>query len=131
MRSADPETRLLSAVVSLAIRDTMHAPIGKKNLQLQRETASAFDFLFTDTSDGYFDLLNIDPGHYRRKLLEVMNDTSNTDVPFKAIDRRTFRINQKLWKQQYDRLGGRVSRDAEDDEADARGDAEEANDRSA
>jgi hypothetical protein len=131
MRSADPETRLLSAVVSLAIRDTMHAPIGKKNLQLQRETASAFDFLLTDTSDGYFDLLNIDPGHYRRKLLEVMNDTSNTDVPFKAIDRRTFRINQKLWKQQYDRLGGRVSRDAEDDEADARGDAEEANDRSA
>lgn len=119
MRSAAPEIRLLSAVVSLAVRDTMHAPIGKKNLHLQRETASAFDFLFTDTSDGYFDLLNIDPGHYRRKLLEVMNDTSHTDVPFKAIDRRTFRINHKLWKRQYDRLGGRVSRDAEDDEADA------------
>lgn len=119
MRSAAPEIRLLSAVVSLAVRDTMHAPIGKKNLHLQRETASAFDFIFTDTSDGYFDLLNIDPGHYRRKLLEVMNDTSNSNVPFKALDRRTFRINHKLWKRQYDRLGGRVSRDAEDDEADA------------
>lgn len=131
MRSAEPETRLLSAVVSLAVRDTMHTPIGKKDLQLQPESASAFDFLFTDTSDGYFDLLNIDPGHYRRKLLEVMNDTSNSNVPFKAIDRRTFRINHKLWKRQYDRLGGRVSRDAEDDEADARSDAEETNDRSA
>jgi hypothetical protein len=109
----------------------MHTPIGKKDLQLQPESASAFDFLLTDTSDGYFDLLNIDPGHYRRKLIEVMNDTSNSNVPFKAIDRRTFRINHKLWKRQYDRLGGRVSRDAEDDEADARGDAEEANDRSA
>ena len=131
MRSAEPEIRLLSAVVSLAVRDTMHTPIGKKDLQLQPESASAFDFLLTDTSDGYFDLLNIDPGHYRRKLIEVMNDTSNSNVPFKAIDRRTFRINHKLWKRQYDRLGGRVSRDAEDDEADARCDAEEANDRSA
>lgn len=131
MRSAEPEIRLLSAVVSLAVRDTMHVPIGKRDLQLKREAASAFDFLFTDTSDGYFDLLNINPWHYRKKLLEVMNDTSNSNVPFKAIDRRTFRINYKLWKQQYDRLGRRVSGDAEDDEADARGDAEEANDRSA
>lgn len=115
MKSADPEFRLLSAVVSHAIRDTMHQPIGKRDLQIQRSTASAFDFLFTDTSDGYFQLLDIDPGHYRKKMLEVMNDASASELPFKAIDRRTFRINYKLWKQQYDRLGGRVSGDADDD----------------
>ena len=125
MRSAEPEQRLLAAVVSVAIRDTMHAPVGKRDFHLQPETASALDFLFTESSDGYFELLNIDPGHYRRKLLEVMNDTSHTDVPFRAIDRRTFRINYKLWKREYDRLGGRVSGDAEDDSLDARGDAEE------
>jgi hypothetical protein len=125
MRSAEPEIRLLSAVVSLAVRDTMHAPIGKKDLRLQPESASAFDFLFTQACDGYLELLNIDPGHYRIKLIEVMNDTSNTDVPFKAIDRRTFRINYKLWKSEYARLGGRVARYADDDETDPRGYAEE------
>ena len=120
MQSAEPEIRLLSAVVSLAIRDTMQKPIGKKELRLQPETASAFDFLFTQSSDGYFEMLNIDPNHYRKKLIGVMNDTGYTDVPFKKEDRRVFRINYKLWKTEYDRLGGRVAIDEEENWAIAR-----------
>jgi hypothetical protein len=131
MRSIEPEVRLLSAVVGLAVRDTMHTPIGKKDLQLQPESASAFDFLFTESSDGYFEMLNIDPGHYRKKLIEVMSDTSSSEIPFKAIDRRTFRINLKLWKEQYDRLGRRVAGDASDDEEDSQFDVEEQPRRSA
>ena len=121
-----PEIQLLSAVLAMAVRDSYIEPNkSQKGVSLNSVAASALDFLFTDMSDGYLQWIDIDPGHFRSKLLEQMNDTSYTDVPFKAFHRRCFRINYKLWKAEYDRLGGRVSGDEETDPDDARFDAEE------
>lgn len=120
-----PEQRLLAAVVAVAVRDCCSPPEGRRDLRLTRQAASAFDFIFTDLGDSFLQLIDINSGHFRRKLEEVMNDTSNTDKPFKAIARRAFRINHKLWKQEYARLGGRVAGNVEDDFADTFADFEE------
>ena len=121
-----PEQRLLAAVVSLAMRDTTAEPVKVgKHLEVNNDAASALDFLFTDASDAFLDLLDFNPQTFRKKLLEVMNDTSPKDIPFKSQQRRAFRINYKLWKTEYDRLGGRVARDEIEDDEDSRTHAEE------
>ena len=120
-----PEQRLLAAVVAVAVRDCCMPPVGRHNLRLQPQAASAFDFVFTDLGDPFLELIDINSGHFRRKLEEVMNDTSNTDKPFKQIQRRAFRINYKLWRAEYARLGGRVAGNVEDDLADTFADFEE------
>ena len=120
-----PEQRLLAAVVAVAVRDCCSPPEGKRDLRLTRQAASAFDFLFTDMGDPFLELIDINSGHFRRKLEEVMNDTSNSDQPFKSIQRRAFRINYKLWRAEYARLGGRVAGNVEDDLADTFADFEE------
>jgi len=120
-----PEQRLLAAVVAVAVRDCCMPPVGRHNLRLQPQAASAFDFVFTDLGDPFLELIDINSGHFRRKLEEVMNDTSNNDKPFKQIQRRAFRINYKLWRAEYARLGGRVAGNVEDDLADTFADFEE------
>lgn len=106
-----PEKRLVAAVVALAVRDACLPPIGKKDLILTSEAASAFDFLFTDLCEGYMTLIDMNPQHFRSKLIRAMYDASHRDKPIKAIARRAFRINHKLWSTEYARLGGRVYRD--------------------
>lgn len=120
-----PEQRLLAAVVAVAVRDCCMPPVGRHNLRLQPQAASAFDFVFTDLGDPFLELIDINSGHFRRKLEEVMNDTSNTDKPFKSIQRRAFRINHKLWKAEYARLGGRVAGNISYDDGDSFFDIEE------
>ena len=108
------EVKLISAVVGLAIRDATLPPHkGKRrgNLWLDSNAASAFDFLFTPACEGYLDMLDVDVGSFRVRLLKLMGDLSKNDKPFKDMQRRNFRINYKLWSDLYARLGGRVSSD--------------------
>jgi hypothetical protein len=120
-----PEHRLLAAVVASAVRDCCLPPIGKRNVRLHPNAATAFDFIFTDSSDPFLELVDINAGNFKLRLQEAMNDTSNTDQPFKAIARRAFRINHKLWKSEYARLGGRVAGNISDDDDDSFVDFEE------
>jgi hypothetical protein len=86
--------RLLSAVVSLSIRDSCQTP-GKKMLnQLPRD---ALDFLFNH-SDGYLELLDFDPEQFRKKLVSVMY-TKNLNPPYSLSqeDCRNLRINYQMW----------------------------------
>ena len=108
------ELRLISSVVGLAIRDATLPPHkGKRrgNLWLDSNASSAFDFLFTESCEGYLDFLDVDVGSFRIRLLKIMNDLSKNDRPFSDMQRRNFRINYKLWSDLHDRLGGRVSDD--------------------
>ena len=86
--------RLLAAVVGMAIQDAQSRPRkhSRKKLVPTDEALSAIDFLFR-TSDGYLSLLDIDPGHFRKNLLNLMFDMNKKIKQFEPIKRRNFRYN--------------------------------------
>lgn len=64
--------KLLSAVVALAIRDAQRHPMYARNNKISTPdqlALSALYFLFTDSSDGYLTLLDIDPNQFRERLI--------------------------------------------------------------
>ena len=99
--------KLLSAVVGLAVRDAQLRPIKPENSLRRVPTdlaLSALDFLFTDSSDGYLVLLDMNPDQFRKRLVDQMfkiekKEKDKEDSAYKA--RRNFRYNY-LWyyKQQ-------------------------------
>jgi hypothetical protein len=108
------EMRLLAAVVGLAVKDTMLPPINTRNksspLDIADDAMSAFDFLFTPTSDAFLEWLDIDPPAFRKRLLDTMEDSSGRDtIHFKAMGRRNFRMNYRIWQGMYSRINGPVS----------------------
>jgi hypothetical protein len=112
-----PEQRLLSAVVSLAVKDCCDRPIKIDNkIRLSFNAASAFDFIFTESCEGYLEMLDIDPTHFRSALLKLMaNDGPKEIASFDSMARRTFRQNHALWSDLNGRLGRRVVDDEEKD----------------
>ena len=92
--------RLLAAVVGMAIQDAqarprkpyLNRPHLNKKLVPTDTAISAIDFLFR-TSDGYLSLLDIDPGHFRKNLLNLMFDMNRKIRQFEPIGRRNFRYN--------------------------------------
>jgi len=99
--NARPEQKLLSAVVALAIKDSMlppYKPSGSKHLRMTEEAHSAFDFLLTDACESYLEWLDVNPVNFRRRLLKMMEDRSNRDTPFAPIQRRAFRLNKLIWQ---------------------------------
>ena len=86
--------RLLAAVVGMAIQDAQSRPRkhSRKKLVPTDTAISAIDFLFR-TSDGYLSLLDIDPGHFRKNLLNLMFDMNRKIRQFEPIGRRNFRYN--------------------------------------
>lgn len=90
--------RLLSAVVALSIRDACQIlSVGR----LSENTRSALNFIF-EHSDGYLSLLDIDPDHFRRKLLEMVHKDFNTKefvpaIGLSELDRKRFASNHRIW----------------------------------
>ena len=86
--------RLLSAVVSLAVRDSCQTP-GKKMLnQLPRD---ALDFLF-NTSDGYLEWLDFDPEQFRKRLVNTMYAKKYFPIyGLSENDIRSMRKNYQMW----------------------------------
>jgi hypothetical protein len=86
--------RLLSAVVSLAVRDSCQTP-GKKMLnQLPRD---ALDFLF-NTSDGYLEWLDFDPEQFRKRLVNTMYAKKYFPIyGLSENDIRCMRKNYQMW----------------------------------
>jgi hypothetical protein len=94
--------RILAAVVGLAIQDAQMKPRAvytNKKLIPTDEAISGIDFLFR-TSDTYLNLLDIDPGHFRKKLLNLMFDMNRKIKQFEPIGRRNFRYNYQWMRKQ-------------------------------
>jgi|APGre2960657373_1045057.scaffolds.fasta_scaffold395900_1 hypothetical protein len=94
---------LLSSVIALAVNDATAAPVKNKDSKFPMtvEAFTAMRFLFDETQSGlaeYATWLDIDPGHFRTKLREVMADNHpHPRAGFDAMRRRNFRQNYGLW----------------------------------
>jgi hypothetical protein len=112
-----PEQALIAAVIALAVRDSVKPPLTDgKNLRMMWDATTAHDFLWTESLDSYLHWLDIDPFFFRTSLVKIMeDDTANTIGELTSTQRRAFRVNRKLWNEQYQRLGRRVA-DPESDE---------------
>lgn len=116
-----PEHRLLTHVVTLAIRDLTHRPIPmKKDARMTPEARSAARFLFTDDSDGYLEALDCDPQAFRSRIIALMNNTTIGKVAgFDENDRRAMRQNYKLWSTKYAGLDYDLPDDEDESDEDA------------
>lgn len=111
-----PEVRLLSAVVALALRDLTKRPVpmGRHKTRtpqyrLANEALTACRFLFTHHSDGYLEMLNIDPGAFRKNLLNLIENRQERKIgEFEPMDRRVMRHNHKLWQEMFAIYGDAV-----------------------
>lgn len=108
-----PEQNLISAVIAMAVRDSVLPPIKDgKHLRLTWDAMTAHDFLWTESLDSYLHWLDVDANYFRTNLIKTMdNDKEEKIGILKPLDRRAFRINKKLWDIEHDRLGGRVASD--------------------
>jgi hypothetical protein len=92
---------LLASVVALAVADATSSPLKNEKMPLSTEAFTAMRFLFDETQSGlaeYATWLDIDPGHFRLKLREVMSDNSpHVRAGFDPMKRRNFRQNYGLW----------------------------------
>ena len=112
--STQPEERLLSAVVTLAIHDACLPPIKitivvkekkKKVPVLCHLAQTAYEFLFKGGADGYYAALNMDPVETKKRLMEQLCDYSH-NKPFDITDKknellsrkkRLFKLNHRLY----------------------------------
>ena len=95
--------RLLAAVVALAVKDACK---GSKSKRLLTDTQSAFNFLFK-YSDLYLSLLDIDPQHFRKRLVAYANSKRTGVVtPYNLTDfeRRCFAMNYRRWAQEHEQV---------------------------
>jgi len=92
-------SRLLSAVVALAVQDAQLAPrkIGRIRIPTD-EAISAIYFLFQH-SDSYLNLLDIDPEQFRDRLLKLMFEMNKKVVQFESSKRRNFRYNYQWMRR--------------------------------
>lgn len=96
-------SRLLHAVIALSINDGCIAPPkggGKRGVSSEAFTAMRFLFDTEQSGvDGYALWLDFNVENFRRKLLEIMSDTSPLVVAgFDPERRRSFRFNYAAWK---------------------------------
>jgi hypothetical protein len=95
--------RLLSAVVSTAMLDTMYVPVKTPSgLQLRPDTVTAFEFLFDDKNP-YLEVLDINQKNFQASLLRKMY-SEEINSTFTSIQKRAFRMNYKLWQQEVAKM---------------------------
>jgi hypothetical protein len=118
---SQPEVRLISSVITLAIRDLTHRPIViQRGARMTPEARSAARFLFTDDSDGYLEAIDCDPPAFRQRILAMMNNMSGGKViGFDENDRRAMRQNYKLWSTKYAGLDYDLPDDEDESDEDA------------
>lgn len=109
---------LLSAVVARAITDSCLASfvlpgktlkdkvtikgkvtkgkVTKDRLELHHHAVTAMNFLLTNSSDGYLELLDYDPPQFRIRMIEKMHSDEKSDL-YKDAAKVNFRENYKLW----------------------------------
>jgi hypothetical protein len=86
--------QLINAVIARALLDSFRAPQADGKMDSHAKTA--FDFLLGDTVDVWLELIDIDPGAYKKRLVDsVYSDKAS----FEDFQKRTFRINHQKWHQ--------------------------------
>ena len=100
--------RLLSAVVGLAIRDACLV----NGRHLGENTRTGLSFLF-ENSDGYLELLDINPKQFRERLLALAFAGPNSSKKFIAVslsqdDRDRFARNYRRWWDEKSSVYSRV-----------------------
>ena len=116
--NTQPEERLLSAVVTLAIHDACLPPIKitivvkekkKKVRVLCHNAHSAYTFLFNGGADGYYAALNMDSVETKKRLIQQLCDFMN-NKPFDMTNKhnelinrkkRLFKLNHRLYHDGY------------------------------
>ena len=103
INSTQPEERLLSSVITLAIHDACLPPVKitvikntkkKKVPVLCYNAQTAYEFLFQGGADGYYAALNMDPTETKKRLIEQLcNYTHNK--PFDITDKNNELVNKK------------------------------------
>lgn len=105
---------LLATVVLLAVADSCIRPPKpikgeRPKIPMATEAFTAMRFLFDETLPGlneYATWLDMEPSHFRMKLLETMRSESPSIINgYDPSDRRAFRYNYGVWyrlKNQYD-----------------------------
>ena len=97
---------LLATVVLLAVADSCLAPPKpakgeKPKIPMATDAFTAMRFLFDESLSGlseYAAWLDMEPSHFRRKLLETMSDNSPRIINgHEPMDRRKFRYNYGVW----------------------------------
>ena len=92
-------SRLLSAVVALAVQDAQLPPRKTGKIRIPTDEAiSAIYFLFQH-SDSYLNLLDIDPEQFRDRLLKLMFEMNKKVVQFESFKRRNFRYNYQWMRR--------------------------------
>lgn len=98
--SYDPhERQLLISVVHLAVRDACLKPTGKPPKPVP-EALDGVDFLFRTNAaglDAYCLWIDLDPGQFRRHLIEVMHGRKTAS--FSEADARALRFNYDAWRR--------------------------------
>jgi hypothetical protein len=98
-----PEERLLSAVVTLAINDACLPPVKITTIVKKRKkkvpvlcynAQSAYTFLFNGGADGYYAALNMDPVETKKRLMQQLCDFTH-NKPFSLTDKNNELINKK------------------------------------
>lgn len=96
---------LLATVVQLALTDACLAPIKRREdgtLPMQRDAFTAMRFFFDTRVAGlneYAMWLDINPDRVRRRLLDMMADTTPKAINgFDTMQRRNMRQNYDLWR---------------------------------
>ena len=112
--NTQPEERLLSAVITLAIHDACLPPVKitivknakkKKVLVLCHNAQTAYTFLFTGGADGYYAALNMDPVETKKRLIEQLCnfthnrpfDTTTKNNELLSRKKRMFKLNHRLY----------------------------------
>lgn len=116
--------KLLSAVVALAVKDCQRMPIKPYNKKVREPhpiAITALDFLFTDSCEGYLTLLDIDPQHFRKKLIDQMykddpedqEDEKDENAKKENAKKKNFRFNYEWFYENAQKVR-QLSTDIED-----------------
>lgn len=96
---------LLATVVNLAVNDACQIP-GKE--RPSTDALTAMRFLFDETESGlneYAEILDINPGQFRSRLLKIMKTTSVGEINgYTESQRIYFMRNYRFWQQNPNQL---------------------------
>lgn len=96
---------LLATVINLAVNDACQVP-GKE--RPSTDALTAMRFLFDETESGlneYAEILDINPGQFRSRLLKIMKTTSVGEINgYTESQRLHFMRNFRFWQQNPNQL---------------------------
>jgi len=99
---AFPEMRILLATINMALLDACLKP---NKTPPDPIAMDAHDFIWGERLETFLHYTNLDPEWFRKNLTEVMENRSDkTENHFTADQRRSFRMNRKIYAKNRDKI---------------------------